>query len=188
RRITGHLEMLRVGERRVDQLVGIPLLAENRRTVLRMPVERGVDLIVEVVEQGGAAPELLVLAVEPCVVANGGLHRQRMSYERLAGRIASQRVPSLFPGDLHGGRYDTARLMESFVIEGGRPLSGTVRAAGNKNGALPILAATVLASEPVTLTNVPRIRDVETMVELLADVGADASWTGPNEVRVDPSG
>jgi UDP-N-acetylglucosamine 1-carboxyvinyltransferase len=77
--------------------------------------------------------------------------------------------------------------MESFVIEGGRPLSGTVRAAGNKNGALPILAATVLASEPVTLTNVPRIRDVETMVDLLADVGADAAWTGPNEVRVDPA-
>jgi UDP-N-acetylglucosamine 1-carboxyvinyltransferase len=77
--------------------------------------------------------------------------------------------------------------MESFVIEGRRPLSGTVRAAGNKNGALPILAATILASEPVTLENVPRIRDVETMVELLADIGADATWTGQNEVRVDAS-
>jgi UDP-N-acetylglucosamine 1-carboxyvinyltransferase len=78
--------------------------------------------------------------------------------------------------------------MQSFVIEGRRPLSGTVRAAGNKNGALPILAATILASEPVTLENVPRIRDVETMVELLVDVGADATWTGQNEVRVDASG
>jgi UDP-N-acetylglucosamine 1-carboxyvinyltransferase len=78
--------------------------------------------------------------------------------------------------------------MESFVIEGGRPLRGSVRAAGNKNGALPILAASVLASGPVTLTNVPRIRDVETMVELLADIGADAAWTGDNEVRVDSSG
>ena len=58
--------------------------------------------------------------------------------------------------------------MQSFVIEGGRPLSGTVRAAGNKNGALPILAATVMASGPVVLSNVPRIRDVETMVEILA--------------------
>jgi UDP-N-acetylglucosamine 1-carboxyvinyltransferase len=77
--------------------------------------------------------------------------------------------------------------MQSFVIEGGRPLSGTVRAAGNKNGALPILAATVLASEPVTLENVPRIRDVETMVELLADIGADARWTGRNSVYVDAS-
>ena len=78
-----------------------------------------------------------------------------------------------------------ARAMQSFVIEGGRPLSGTVRASGNKNGALPILAACVLASEEVRLSNVPRIRDVETMVELLADLGADAEWTGPNEVRVD---
>ena len=75
--------------------------------------------------------------------------------------------------------------MQSFVIEGGRPLSGTVRAAGNKNGALPILAATVLASEPVVLSNVPRIRDVETMVELLVDLGASAEWTGPNDVTID---
>jgi UDP-N-acetylglucosamine 1-carboxyvinyltransferase len=78
--------------------------------------------------------------------------------------------------------------MESFVIEGGRPLTGSVRASGNKNGALPILAATVLASDEVRLENVPRIRDVETMVELLADIGADVEWTGPNDVRVDPRG
>jgi UDP-N-acetylglucosamine 1-carboxyvinyltransferase len=63
-------------------------------------------------------------------------------------------------------------------------LSGTVRAAGNKNGALPILAATLLTAEPVTLRNVPRIRDVETMVELLLDLGAEADWTGANEVRI----
>jgi UDP-N-acetylglucosamine 1-carboxyvinyltransferase len=75
-------------------------------------------------------------------------------------------------------------VMESFVIEGGRPLSGRVRAAGNKNGALPILAACALTAEPVTLTNLPRIRDVETMVELLADLGADVDWTGRNELRV----
>src|SRR3954469_14530268 len=79
-------------------------------------------------------------------------------------------------------------LMEAFVIEGGSRLSGTVKAAGNKNGALPILAATVLASEPVTLSNVPRIRDVDTMLELLADIGADVTWTGANEVRVDTAG
>ena len=51
-------------------------------------------------------------------------------------------------------------------------------AAGNKNGALPILAACLLTEEPVTLTNVPRIRDVETMVELLAQLGADVEWAG----------
>ena len=81
-----------------------------------------------------------------------------------------------------------ARAMQSFVIEGGRPLSGTVRASGNKNGALPILAACVLATDEVRLSNVPRIRDVETMVELLADLGADVEWTGPNEVRIDATG
>jgi UDP-N-acetylglucosamine 1-carboxyvinyltransferase len=77
--------------------------------------------------------------------------------------------------------------MESFVIEGGTPLAGRVSAAGNKNGALPILAATLLASEPITLRNVPRIRDVDTMVELLADVGAEVEWVGPNEIRIDAS-
>jgi UDP-N-acetylglucosamine 1-carboxyvinyltransferase len=75
-------------------------------------------------------------------------------------------------------------LMEAFVIEGGRPLNGRVRAAGNKNGALPIVAACLLTGEPVTLTNVPRIRDVETMVEILVDIGADAEWTGRNELHV----
>jgi UDP-N-acetylglucosamine 1-carboxyvinyltransferase len=76
-------------------------------------------------------------------------------------------------------------VMESFVIEGGTPLGGRVSAAGNKNGALPILAATLLASEPVTLHNVPRIRDVDTMVALLADIGAEVEWIGPNDIRVD---
>jgi UDP-N-acetylglucosamine 1-carboxyvinyltransferase len=75
-------------------------------------------------------------------------------------------------------------VTESFVIDGGVPLGGTVRAAGNKNGALPILAASVLTDEPVELVNVPRIRDVDTMLALLADLGADVDWIGPNEVRV----
>jgi UDP-N-acetylglucosamine 1-carboxyvinyltransferase len=78
----------------------------------------------------------------------------------------------------------TDALAETFVIEGGHPLSGRVRAAGNKNGALPVLAACLLTSEPVTLTNVPRIRDVETMIALLNALGADADWIGDNEVRV----
>jgi UDP-N-acetylglucosamine 1-carboxyvinyltransferase len=76
------------------------------------------------------------------------------------------------------------RAAESFVIDGGRPLYGRIRAAGNKNGALPILAACLLTTEPVALHNVPRIADVETMLELLNDVGADADWVGPNDVHV----
>src|SRR3954465_7368195 len=74
--------------------------------------------------------------------------------------------------------------LESFLIEGGAPLHGRISAAGNKNAALPILAACLLTAEPVTLTNVPRIRHVEAMGELLADPGAEGEWTGPNEVRV----
>ncbi len=72
-----------------------------------------------------------------------------------------------------------------FLVRGGRPLKGTVRPAGNKNAALPILAATVLADGPVDLENIPRIRDVETMLALLVDLGATAEWTGPNAVRID---
>jgi UDP-N-acetylglucosamine 1-carboxyvinyltransferase len=74
--------------------------------------------------------------------------------------------------------------LDSFVIEGGRPLSGRVRASGNKNGALPILAACLLTEEQVILENVPRIRDVDTMLGLLSHLGADAEWTGANAVRV----
>jgi UDP-N-acetylglucosamine 1-carboxyvinyltransferase len=75
-----------------------------------------------------------------------------------------------------------------FSVRGGRPLRGTVRPAGNKNAALPILAATLLAEGPVDLDNIPRIRDVETMLALLADLGATVEWTGPNAVRVDTGG
>src|SRR6476659_4750886 len=77
-----------------------------------------------------------------------------------------------------------SELMQALVIEGGQRLSGTIKAAGNKNGALPILAATLLTQAPVTLSNIPRIRDVDTMLELLADLGADVAWTGSNELRV----
>ena len=75
-----------------------------------------------------------------------------------------------------------------FLVQGGRPLRGTVRPAGNKNAALPILAATILADGPVDLENIPRIRDVETMLALLVDLGASAEWTGANSVRVDARG
>ena len=75
-------------------------------------------------------------------------------------------------------------LKQSFVIEGGCRLSGRVRTSGNKNAALPILAACLLTAEPVALENVPRIKDVDIMLALLRHVGAEADWTGPNEIRV----
>lgn len=61
--------------------------------------------------------------------------------------------------------------MEKFIIEGGHPLSGDVTPAGNKNAALPLLAAVLLTEGPVTLHNVPRIGDVGTMLQLLQELG-----------------
>ncbi|HEY1368383.1 MAG TPA: UDP-N-acetylglucosamine 1-carboxyvinyltransferase [Gaiellaceae bacterium] len=75
-------------------------------------------------------------------------------------------------------------LAETFVIEGGQPLKGRIRAAGNKNGALPILAACVLTDEEVVLHNVPRILDVLTMLALIEDLGVEVEWIGGNDVRV----
>src|SRR5882724_7390442 len=72
-----------------------------------------------------------------------------------------------------------------FCVTGGRPLKGTIRPAGNKNAALPILAATLLTGGVCRIDNVPRIRDVETMLDLLRHLGADTQWTGPNAVAVD---
>jgi UDP-N-acetylglucosamine 1-carboxyvinyltransferase len=72
-----------------------------------------------------------------------------------------------------------------FHVRGGRSLRGTIRPAGNKNAALPIVAATLLCDGPVELDNIPRIRDVETILALLADQGASVEWTGPNLVLID---
>ena len=79
-------------------------------------------------------------------------------------------------------------MAATFFVSGGRPLKGTVRPAGNKNAVLPILAATLLADGPCLLDNVPRIRDVETMLALLEGLGAAVRWTGPNTVEVDAVG
>src|SRR5437899_102415 len=73
----------------------------------------------------------------------------------------------------------------SFSVTGGRALKGTIRPAGNKNAALPILAATLLADGPCRIDNVPHIRDVETMLALLAHLGAAVEWAGSNSVEVD---
>ncbi len=74
--------------------------------------------------------------------------------------------------------------MEKFVIEGGAPLSGTMTPAGNKNGALPILASCLLTEDPMVVTNVPRIRDVDAMVSILEAIGVSAHWRAPNEIEL----
>lgn len=74
--------------------------------------------------------------------------------------------------------------MEKFVIEGGHKLSGRVRPGGSKNEALPTLAATLLTDEEITLRNVPRIRDVEVMLEVMADLGGENEWIDDGVVRI----
>ena len=71
-----------------------------------------------------------------------------------------------------------------YIVEGGATLSGTIRPSGNKNAALPIIAASLLTEHPVTLSNVPRIRDTETLVELIRSVGASADWTERNTLQI----
>ncbi len=71
-----------------------------------------------------------------------------------------------------------------FIVEGGHRLSGSIRPAGNKNAALPIVAASILTDQPVTLENVPRIRDVETLVELVQSLGVAARWNGRNALEI----
>ena len=74
--------------------------------------------------------------------------------------------------------------MEKFIIQGGMPLSGEIVPAGNKNAALPILAACLLTDQELVVRNVPRIRDVESMLGLLERLGVTIAWTGENEVRL----
>jgi UDP-N-acetylglucosamine 1-carboxyvinyltransferase len=74
--------------------------------------------------------------------------------------------------------------MPKFIVEGGHPLKGSIRPAGNKNAALPIIAATLLTDEEVVLDNVPSIRDVRTLLDLLAVLGAEVEWIDSNRVRV----
>lgn len=78
--------------------------------------------------------------------------------------------------------------MEQFVVQGGRPISGEMIPAGNKNEALPCLAACLLADEPVSLANLPDVSDIRTMTRLLTDVGCEVQRPGPHEVRVRAAG
>jgi UDP-N-acetylglucosamine 1-carboxyvinyltransferase len=71
-----------------------------------------------------------------------------------------------------------------FLVEGGRKLSGTITPSGNKNAALPIVAASLLSEHPVTLENVPRIRDVEALVQLCMSAGAECDWLERNTLRI----
>src|SRR5579864_7617720 len=74
--------------------------------------------------------------------------------------------------------------MDKLVIYGGAPLTGTITPAGNKNGALALIAASVLTDSEVHLGNVPRIRDVESMLEIIEGLGGRVTWHGENELTL----
>lgn len=74
--------------------------------------------------------------------------------------------------------------MPKFVVQGGQRLKGSIRPAGNKNAALPMLAATLLSEEEVVLENVPDIKDVRTLINLMKMLGAEVEWEESNVVRV----
>jgi UDP-N-acetylglucosamine 1-carboxyvinyltransferase len=78
--------------------------------------------------------------------------------------------------------------MEKFIIQGGVPLSGEVSVAGNKNAALPILAACLLTEGEVLLHRVPRIRDTEAQLALLERLGVEVAWVADNSVRLCAAG
>ena len=79
-------------------------------------------------------------------------------------------------------------MAQRFIVRGGQPLKGTVRPAGNKNAALPIIASALLTDEPTEVRNVPRIRDVGVLLQILGDLGVTVEWTGENTLRIDPAG
>ncbi len=74
--------------------------------------------------------------------------------------------------------------MDKFIIEGGTPLQGEITPAGNKNAALPLLAACLLTEEPVILHNVPDIRDVQAMRALLVSLGVKMDDLGSHSWRL----
>ncbi len=78
--------------------------------------------------------------------------------------------------------------MARFIVEGGHPLRGEITPAGNKNAALPLIAASLLTDEPVVLRNLPRIRDVSGMLDIVADLGATVEELSRHDVRISAQG
>jgi len=77
--------------------------------------------------------------------------------------------------------------MEKFIVKGGRRLKGSITPSGNKNAALPIMASTLLTDEEVVLENIPRIKDVEVMAQLLVSLGSTVEWLDDDVVRIKTS-
>jgi UDP-N-acetylglucosamine 1-carboxyvinyltransferase len=102
------------------------------------------------------------------------LQRRRGAFFRLRARPARTRLISLIRA-----------VALRYIVEGGNSLAGSIHPSGNKNAALPIIAAALLTDQKVTLENVPHIRDVETLVELIRSLGVTADWTASNTLAIE---
>jgi UDP-N-acetylglucosamine 1-carboxyvinyltransferase len=126
----------------------------------------------------------------PCSLAHCAVERCKQSCTagrrtHRGGGAESPQVTVLGLPSVHcAAIVDATDAMERFIITGGAPLSGTVVPAGNKNAALPILAASVLTDGVLEIGNVPRIRDVDSMLEILEGIGVSVSWRGENELSL----
>ena len=74
--------------------------------------------------------------------------------------------------------------MNQYFIDGGHPINGTIRASGNKNAALPCIAAALLTNQPVILRNIPDIEDVQVMLAVYRALGGEVSSLGKNAWRL----
>ena len=78
--------------------------------------------------------------------------------------------------------------MDKLIIEGGRPLEGSIRTCGSKNAVLPILAASLLTGETLRITGAPRLADVSTMLDILRDLGAEADQAEDGTIEISAEG
>ena len=144
----------------------------------------GIALVVEVVDEAGDGVELLVLVPLAGVGAHGRLDRRAGAFAASRSRSTRRQAPMhrlLRPPPSAGYPRRPWRNSSSRAAFRSRERSSP---AGNKNAALPILAACLLTEEELVVRNVPRIRDVESMLGLLERLGVKVEWTGDNEVRL----
>lgn len=99
-------------------------------------------------------------------------------------RTASRRVRTECFTQVPGNTMTETNAVQ-YVVEGGRTLHGSIRPSGNKNAALPIVAAALISENKVYLDNVPHIRDIETLMELIRSVGASIEWSGANSLIIE---
>src|SRR5262249_13119956 len=116
-------------------------------------------------------------------------HRQRRCGDCRRDQAADRSLPlvgarSVRRGAARRDRLSRGLLMSTLLIEGGQRLSGAVAVEGNKNAALPLLAACLLTKDECVLTNVPRISDVEVMARLILDLGGEVEGIGSTTLRL----